>query len=192
MIVLIRLFFSQKVLLFIFVYLLMALTCVHVYLHIFLIVTVQCTKQQMHFTQKKTLTGANLTQGCKQSFPSGGSQPDRLMHQSSGQMDLLVRGTTNLSFCHHKEQLKLRYRHLTFDSEASIVLVAWGCTSSLSQTSVGGSAAGLLHTSEATTHHSLTSLSSRSPMISSWSMLLKSCTRCLNSNKCEPFTASLN
>lgn len=29
-------------------------------------------------------------------------------------------------------------------------------------------------------------------MISNWSMLLRSCTRCLNSNKCEPFTASLN
>lgn len=44
----------------------------------------------------------------------------------------------------------------------------------------------------AQSHQSFTSISSRSPMISSWLMLLRSCTRCLNSNKCEPFTASLN
>ena len=41
-------------------------------------------------------------------------------------------------------------------------------------------------------HHSLTSLSSRSPMISSWSMLLRSCTRCRNSSRWQPLTASLN
>lgn len=41
-------------------------------------------------------------------------------------------------------------------------------------------------------HQSLMSCKSRSPRTSSWVMEFRSCTRCLNSSRCSPFTAILN